>query len=225
MDAKQKLLEELGGLIQRGQPLAESYKQDGMSATAISGVPEWTIREFVTSASASIDRIAGRDSQFYRQVVLQPAKQLWATPEVVMSVVGSLRALHEAVENDWLATMAEILHADLFGDFLDMADHLLSEGYKDPAAVLSGGVLEEHLRRLCAKHTIPTDTGGRPKKVETMNAELAAASAYSKADQKNITAWWALRNEAAHAKYAAYGAEQVRLMTQSVRDFVTRVRA
>ena len=40
------------------------------------------------------------------------------------------------------------MHAELFADFLEMADYLLSEGYKDPAAVLGGSMLEEHLRQL-----------------------------------------------------------------------------
>jgi hypothetical protein len=42
-------------------------------------VPEWTIRAFVTSASAAIDRLTGRDSQFYRQIVINPTKPLAAT--------------------------------------------------------------------------------------------------------------------------------------------------
>ena len=34
---------------------------------------------------------------------------------------------------------------------LEMAEHLLAADYKDAAAVLGGGVLEEHLRQLCKK--------------------------------------------------------------------------
>jgi len=33
-----------------------------------------------------------------------------------------------------------------------MAEHLLDEGNKAAAAVLIGGVLEEHLRKLATKH-------------------------------------------------------------------------
>jgi hypothetical protein len=124
-----------------------------------------------------------------------------------------------------MTTVTELLHAEVFGDFLDMAQHLLEEGYKDPAAVLVGGVLEEHLRKLCAKHGLSTSHGAHPKKADTMNAELAAVSAYSKTDQKNVTAWLGLRNDAAHGHYGAFKAEQVALLIQSVRDFITRVPA
>jgi hypothetical protein len=107
-----------------------------------------------------------------------------------------------------------------------MADHLLHEGYKDPSAVLAGGVLEEHLRQLCAKYTIlVTDGSGHPRKADALNADLAKAAAYSKLDQKNVTAWLGLRNDAAHGKYGAYKADQVGLLIQSVRDFITRVPA
>ncbi len=35
-----------------------------------------------------------------------------------------------------------------------MAEYLLKEGYKDPAAVITGSTLEEHLRKLCIKNGI-----------------------------------------------------------------------
>ena len=116
MDPKQSVLDQLDELIQRGQPIAESYKLGEMSATPMSKVPEWTIREFVTASSAAIDRIAGRDSQFYRQIVLQPTKPLWATSGIVMSILGSLRALHEAVKKDYLSTVQQLAEAARGGD-------------------------------------------------------------------------------------------------------------
>ncbi len=39
-----------------------------------------------------------------------------------------------------------------------MAEHLLDEGYKDAATVIAGSSLEPHLRQLCQKSGIPTET-------------------------------------------------------------------
>jgi len=105
-----------------------------------------------------------------------------------------------------------------------MARRLLSEKYKDAAAIMIGSVLEEHLRQLCLKHSIPTDDPktGKPKKADLLNSELANSSAYNKLDQKNITALLDLRNKAAHGKYGEYTQQQVELMAQSVTDFMTR---
>ena len=50
-------------------------------------------------------------------------------------------------------------------DFLGMAEYLLEEEkLKDPAAVLAGGVLEEHLRKLCDSHGIDTEFTDRSGK-------------------------------------------------------------
>jgi hypothetical protein len=49
---------------------------------------------------------------------------------------------------------------------------------------------------------------------------LAAASTFSKLDQKNVTAWLDLRNKAAHGKYAEYETPQVNLLIGGIRDFI-----
>lgn len=62
-----------------------------------------------------------------------------------------------------------------------------------------------------------------PKKADRLNAELAAANAYSKLDQKQITAWLDLRNNAAHGNYSAYAKEQVEQLLVGVTNFMVRV--
>jgi hypothetical protein len=141
---------------------------------------------------------------------------------VVESLLADLRAGN-------LEAVAELIHGELFGDFLEMATHLLDEGYKDAAAVITGGTLEAHLRQLCQKHNLPLEeqaqSGLRPKKADQLNAELARASAYSKLDQKSVTAWLDLRNKAAHAMYTDYSRDQVALFVSGLRDFISRVPA
>src|SRR5206468_3819609 len=98
-------------------------------------------------------------------------------------------------------------------------------GYKDPAAVLIGAVLEEHLRKLCIANHIPLLDSNRPRKAEALNADLAGKAVYTKLDQKSVTAWQDLRNKAAHGQFSAYTDAQVDLMHRSVRDFVSRLPA
>ena len=140
---------------------------------------------------------------------------------------GILVAARNELAGGWVFTTKGLVSAEIFSDFLDMANYLLSEKYKDPAAVIVGSVLEEHLRQLANKHglqiEVTKDGKQVPKKADTLNAELAAANAYSKLDQKSITAWLDLRNKAAHGKYSEYTLEQVQLMNQAVTDFMSRV--
>lgn len=141
---------------------------------------------------------------------------------IVEPLLGVLRALRADYSAGYLSTVEELIHADLFSDFLEMAEHLLNQGYKDPSAVLVGSVLEEHLRKLCLKNGLPVSVGSNYKKADTLNADLAGASVYSKLDQKSITAWLDLRNKAAHGKYAEYTKDQVQLMLDGVRNFMAR---
>jgi hypothetical protein len=167
-------------------------------------------REVETIVSATIDRLAPTGSAY------QGAKPL-------IGKIGSLRALRRDYDEGYLSTVQGLIRAELFADFLEMAEHFLQQGYKDPAAVLVGGVLEEHLRTLCSAQPIPihTTVSDRPKKAEAMNSDLAGAGVY-KLDQKNVTAWLDLGNKSAHAKYAEYTSEQVATMLSGVREFAAR---
>lgn len=51
----------------------------------------------------------------------------------------------------------KIIAAEIFSDFLEMAEHLLEQGYKDPAAVMIGSVVEENLRKFCVANKIDTE--------------------------------------------------------------------
>ena len=110
---------------------------------------------------------------------------------------------------------------------MEMANYLISENYKDPAAVIAGSVLEEHLRQLCHKNKIEVehDNKGKkiPKKADGLNSDLARARVYTNLDQKQVTAWLDLRNKAAHGKYNEYSKDQVDLMIQGIINFLTRV--
>jgi hypothetical protein len=45
-------------------------------------------------------------------------------------VRGILLALRNDYESSYLESVVELIHKDLFADFLDMADYLLQQGYK-----------------------------------------------------------------------------------------------
>ena len=98
---------------------------------------------------------------------------------------GILSAARVELEGGWLSTTKGLISAEIFSDFLEMAQHLLDEGYKDPAAVMAGSVLEEHLRQLCQKHGIPTEatrqSRPQPKKADALNADLAKKEVYNQA--------------------------------------------
>jgi hypothetical protein len=182
------------------------------------------VQEITTLACAAIRRLAPPGSAYLEQmesVLKDTQKSIGRSKEE--EVEFRLRGILSALRADWdagrLQSFQELVHAELFSDFLELAEYFLQEGYKDPAATIAGGVLEEHLRKLCGKHrvTIPA----KPK-LDTMNADLAKAAVYNKNDQKQVTAWAGLRNDAAHGNYSNYTAGEVKLMVAGVRDFISR---
>lgn len=216
-DPHQLLLDDLERKVIAAQKLqARSEHRD------LSDQGESDIHCALTGLRAAISRLARDNSTYVRQVAEIMKLSDYVGRKVVM-ILGVAQGLLEDAKNGMLASLQELIHADIFTSFLEMADHLLSNGYKDAAAVIAGSSLEEHLRRLATKHGIsPTDVNGRPKKADLINAELAGAAAIEKLDQKNITAWLDLRNKAAHGRYAEYEAAQVALLIASIRDFITR---
>lgn len=138
-----------------------------------------------------------------------------------------LLAIQNEIEGGWIFSVKQLISAEIFSDFLEMAEHLLSQNYKDPAAVMIGGVLEENLRQLCSNNEIDValekDGSFIPKKADRLNSDLAKSEIYTKLDQKSVTMWLDLRNKAAHGKYDEYSQEQVTLMLQGVTEFLARV--
>lgn len=215
----------IGKLVGQLDQIVELYQRLVHKAPYkdLSGVPESEHHKLVTMSRAAVRRIAGPSSEYMRHIerILAEERKGWigATLTAIVGVVESLRADLSAGH---LRTLGELLHAEVFSDLLEMAHHLQGEGYKDAAATITGAALESHLRRLAESNGVVVEVEGRSKKADQLNAELAKAEAYSKLDQKSVTAWLDLRNKAAHGRFAEYSQEQVSLLIAGVRDFMLR---
>lgn len=177
--------------------------------------------QMMTRCLASIERVVGKSSVYYEQA-LAALQEIDHDYGHLMSLVGIVESLSLDIKSGYLKTLEELIHADIFGDFLEMADYLVSNGYKDAAAVIAGSTLEAHLKQLSDKGGIATHQNEKPKPADLINSELAKAQVYSPLDQKNVTAWFGLRNNAAHGNYQEYDKKQVDLLIAGIRDFITR---
>lgn len=183
------------------------------------------IASVITKSKAAIARIVGDSSEYYKDTEAILKRTNINDGNKLRHIIGTIQALKGDLENDYLKSFSDIIQSEVFSDYLEMAEHLLKEGYKDPAAVLVGSTLEVHLRELCISFEIEiefTNSKGKltPKKADLMNSDLAKAGAYSSAYQKQIIAWLGIRNSAAHGKYSEYAKEEVSLMLQGIRQFI-----
>lgn len=182
-----------------------------------------TKAEILTKLSSTISRLSPNKSVYRSQasdfIGIFHSNHAYA----LNGLMGIMFALRHDFQTGHLKSFHEMVQADIFSNFLDMADYLLEEGYKDAAAVIIGGILEQHLRNLSLKNNMLTvNDNNKPLKASTMNDALSVKSVYSKTDQKNILAWLSVRNDAAHGNYGNYEKKQVSLMLQGVRDFISR---
>jgi hypothetical protein len=109
-----------------------------------------------------------------------------------------------------------VIEAELLGSFIDQAECLLAAGHHLPAASLTGAVLERALRKLCeARGIIPPPR----TTIESLNADLARAGAYSTRVQARITGMAGIRDNADQGNSGACRREDVEDMARWVRAF------
>lgn len=196
----------------------------------LSDLPKADRQSLVTRGIAAVSRIAGSNSSYFKEIERIQTK-FSHLHEHTSPIMGVVQALKEDIDAGCIQSLIELVHSDIFANFIEMAEHLLSSGYKDAAAVISGSTLESHLRELCNKNGVPTEEeinqngNMRPLRSDKLNSELTKAEVYSKLDQKNITAWLDLRNKAAHGNYDQYTTEQVSLLISGISNFIARIPA
>jgi hypothetical protein len=210
-------------LIAQAESALKNARRSPYSATPAMQPEEWTALR--AAGLAFIESTFGRKHSYYTEF---DNELLDGFDYHGKYALGILTAIRDQIKGGWIETTRGLVTAEVFADFLEMAEHLIEQQYKDPAAVVAGSVVEEHLRVLCAASSLPVEdtVGGKvaPRKADALNSDLARVGKYSKLDQKQITAWLDLRNKAAHGKYSEYTRDQVALMLAGVRDFVSRVR-
>jgi hypothetical protein len=203
--------------------LAREVSKTGYSSDVHIGadtVQTETFSELRSSSLSFIRRLYKENHPYYtdfdRKVHLGHAYEI----EIAIGILNSVKT---EIQNGWIVSLRGLVSAEIFTDFIEMSEYLLVEGYKDPAAVIIGGVLEEHLRQLCIINGIEIlNSNEKYKKAELLNTDLSAKLIYNKLDQKSVTSWLDLRNKAAHGRYNEYNKEQVENMMKAVIEFMSR---
>lgn len=213
-------IEQLSTIVQTYFTNCDNDKKHGGSFPGLS-----TMYQFFTSTKATIERITGQESQYFKQIESILDKDLIDNAKV-FEVMGVVNSLSSDLSMGYLQTFEQLIHSNMFSDYLEMSVYLLSEDYKDPAAVIAGSTLEVHLRNLCTKNGIDIEVNDtdsvKPKKASELNSHLYKLKVYNKLDMQAVTSWLAIRNDAAHGKYDEYTKEQIMNMVSGIREFLTR---
>jgi hypothetical protein len=160
-----------------------------------------------------LERVFGKENTFYKK--FDEFSSSFDRYDSFVKALGVISAARNAYKNGYLFDTRALIEAEVFGDFLEQAEHLLSQGYSTASAVIAGSVLEDSLRKLCIKNGIALSA--KPK-LDAMNADLAKVGIYNLLKQKQITALADLRNKAAHGQ-GGFTKEDVEAMIKDVRRF------
>lgn len=185
--------EELAAQAQEVDKLKKHYTA-GTFTIDSNAVLNWAVK-----VQNLLSMVSGPDSEHYRRFIAAEKIQSYDTNyDVFLREKGVFLAAKEDYEGGYMNSVKTLVQAEMFDDELEQAEELLANGYKTPAAVIAGVVLETTLRDMCNDKGIPTG------KLDKMNADLAKANAYNRLLQKRITALADIRNSAAHGHPAQF---------------------
>jgi len=211
MDTKERVLTKLKELVERGQQLTarewtkEEYTREDNVIAYI---------RFRTEALNLTKRACGEHSEHYQELRRQTEDE---DRYLLPRCVGAVEAAAADFEAGLLFDMRALIAAELLGDFIEQAEYLLGEGYCVAAASLAGAVLEDALRRLCRKHSIPVP---EKSKIGTLNSELAKKGIYGKLVLKMIVVFADIRNNADHGHPDKFSRDDVQGMIRWITRFM-----
>lgn len=130
-----------------------------------------------------------------------------------------LDAIANALAKGRLATVDEVVSAEVLGDLLEQAEELLKSKFNLASAVILRAILEERLRKLCASNGC-SPTAARPT-IESFKQALYAANIIDKLVVKDIDWMAGVGNAAAH-RLPEYKDEDVPQLFDRVTAFLSR---
>ena len=210
----EKILQRTQDLIHKGENVKTQQYVEPFRDEHIPHIKHGPFQEWRTSALSLIESITESDSVYRRNF---EGKVKTACEEDVDNGVGVLGALKNDIEGGYLTRYRTLVAAEVFNDFLEMAEYLLESDYKDPTASLIGAVLEDGLRQMCGGNSIKVK---KNDDISCLNQKLAGKEIYNKNMRKQIEAWKGIRDSADHGRFTEYKEQDVQDMLKGVKRFL-----
>ncbi len=219
--AIERILGRLDSLIAMGQKLLATRHPPPQNVAAGDSVESALSQQWRTSSLAFLKSVFGLDGIHYRDFE-ERCKSLdkgWSQYNDAERGLAILRAAKEDIEGGYLQKVETLVSASVFSDFLDMAEHLLDNDYKDPSASLIGAVLEDGLRRICGNNNLTVKSDDN---ISSLNRKLAdKKDVYNRLKQREIEVWNKLRDYADHGYFDQYKLDDVTDMLKGVTGFLS----
>lgn len=224
-------------LIKQGEKIIQDMEKDnreGHARNRGSGVifvgeiqnQDTAFNSLVTSTTSLVNIVLGT-TQRSKQII-EDLRDKKAKRREASAIVGILTGLKSDYEAGLLDNLQEMIEANVASDYMGQAEELLAEGIAGqydhvPAAVLTGAVLEDALRRLCTRQSPPipvVKADGSPKTLDPLITDLQKAGLYNKAKADLLRSWSKIRNYAAHGEFANFNRSEVEAMIAGIKNFL-----
>jgi hypothetical protein len=150
-------------------------------------------------------------------------------PSKVQFAVAFLRSVKTEIQRGSLNSLTLQIEADVLFDYLSQAEGILKNSTGElthvPAAVLAGASLERSLRSTCLRLEPPELVVNNKDGFFGLNAlidALKSRQVFNEVQAKQLRAWAAIRNSAAHGKFEDFTRHQVEQMIEGITAFITR---
>lgn len=215
MRMEEILTARLSSLIEKADSVLATHRPNDPGMIGFSTLDPELTQAWKASSENIIATICSKESSYYQNFIKETKRGEYR--DSVRSGKGILQALKEDVEAGLITNIKFLAVAEVFVNFIEMAAHLLTQGYKDPAASLIGAVLEDSLRKIAENNEVAVKNSDD---ISALNNKLADKGAYNRIVQKQIHAWKAIRDHADHGKFDEYSADDVADLIKGVTRFV-----
>lgn len=182
--------------------------------------------EWRTSCIAVLDQVVPQSSLLRKTV--DSLNGLGSKPSDVEFMVGFLRSVCKELESGSFDSLAMAIEAEILSDYLEQASVVLAGSQTEPnhiaAAVIAGSSLERCLRTLCLAHMPPEpifSEKGAHLGMSVLIDSLKRRNTFNELQAKELRAWAAIRNAAAHGNFSEFKRAQVESMVTGILRFIS----
>lgn len=138
------------------------------------------------------------------------------TNDIQAFIKGFLNALKIDIENNLLTSLQDQVAGEIYGDFISLSKQLIDEGFKEPAAVLACGALEDSMKKFATKNGMNVFDADLSTVVNSLKA-----SGLIKGTQAGVVqSYVKLRNKTFHAQFDKIELPEVSSLIAFIESFV-----
>jgi len=211
---EEKIISRIDDLIKKGQDVISTHKPNPPNVIGFPTLNSERFTEWKTQVLNFLINLLGNEHVYTKSFESEVQHSF---RDDVGKGIGILKAIKEDVIGGYLVNIRTLISAEIFTDFIEMAEHLIENDYKDAAALLCGAVLENGLKKIAEKNNIKLK---QDENLNSLNKKCSDVNLYNRLIQKRIHIWIDIRNNSAHGNFKEYSKEDVLEMIKGVRDFL-----